>query len=173
MDSELKKLEMELERLAPEALPEGMISRMEDAMNGWQENEQEEKVVPFPVADSKESRGSIWKAVAAMVMLGAATAMLIPTGSEVSAVNLAVATPGPVAAPVSLPVAPVSFEPLSAERDVVSANNHGVVFVGKDVPHRCMRVESLEHYEFEGENGQTLRVSKPSVDYILIPVRAD
>ena len=27
--------------------------------------------------------------------------------------------------------------------------------------------------EFEGEDGQTLRVSKPAVNYVLIPIRAD
>ena len=37
MDPELQKMEAELERMAPGSMPEGMISRMEAAMEGWKD----------------------------------------------------------------------------------------------------------------------------------------
>jgi len=36
MDSELKQLEDQLSKLAPSAMPKGMLQRMEEAMHGWQ-----------------------------------------------------------------------------------------------------------------------------------------
>ena len=37
MDSELQKIETDLERMSPGSMPEGMIRRMEEAMEGWRE----------------------------------------------------------------------------------------------------------------------------------------
>ena len=56
MDPELKKIEAELERIAPGRMPEGMISRIEAAMEGskdvsWQD--EETKGVPFPRVQQK------------------------------------------------------------------------------------------------------------------------
>ena len=53
MDPDLQKMEAELERMAPGRMPEGMISRMEAAMEGWKDvswQDEQAKVVPFPLA---------------------------------------------------------------------------------------------------------------------------
>ena len=42
MDPELQKIEAELERMSAGGMPEGMISRMEAAMEGWEEVAEEE-----------------------------------------------------------------------------------------------------------------------------------
>ena len=177
MDSELRELEEELGRVAPNALPEGLISRMEAAMDGWQENEREEKVVPFPAQGpgAGSGRGGWWRAVAAVAILGAAAALMVPEG--ILSRPPALATTTPVANTVSNwsgeAVAPVAFQPLSAERDVVRAEKQGVVIMSGNTPHQCVRVEYLDRFEFEGEDGQELHVRKPSVGYILIPVSPD
>ena len=55
MDPELEKIESELERMSPAGMPEGMISRIEAAMEGWRDvswQDEEAKVVQFPQADA-------------------------------------------------------------------------------------------------------------------------
>ena len=87
MDPELQKIEAELERIAPGNMPEGLIGRMETAMEGWQEAVEQdaaEKVVPFPLAEeeseipeiSSGGRG-LWAAAASMALLGGVAAMII------------------------------------------------------------------------------------------------
>ena len=174
MEPDLKEFEEELERLAPAALPEGLIARMEAAMDGWQDAEREEKVVPFPAKEDVKFGGGLWKAAAAVAILGAAVALLIPA-EESSSTTVASISPSSNSRGgwVERDVAPVSFSPLSAERDVVRTDSQGMIMMKGDTPHRCVRVEYMEHYEFKGEDGQTLRVSKPAVNYVLIPVRPD
>ena len=175
MDAELKELEAELERLAPEALPEGLITRMAAAMDGWQESEHEEKVVPFPQGEAKTAAGrnGFWRAAAAVAILGAAAALLVPQTSPVDGGSpVALASFAPSGAASTKPVG-ASFAPVSAERNVVNAENHGPVVLVGGVPHRCVRVDSFDLIEYVDESGAQILVKKPSVDFMLIPLQPD
>ena len=62
MDSELERFEAELAKLSPGSLPEGLIARMEAAMEGWeaappQEVGESGKVVPFPKLEEEAEVG--------------------------------------------------------------------------------------------------------------------
>lgn len=174
MDAELKELEAELERIAPNALPEGLISRMAAAMDGWQENEREEKVVPFPKQEeARPGWTGFWRAAAAVAILGAAAALLVP-GKDKHAGTVAAVQPQAVSdtwiQPTTLKPA---FSPVSAERNVVSAENQGRIVLIGGVPHQCVRVDSLDHVEYADQSGATIHVKKPAVDFMLIPLRPD
>ena len=174
MDAELKELEEELERLAPNALPEGLISRMAAAMDGWQEDEREEKVVPFPNKEEEEapSRSGFWRIAAAVAILGAATALLIP-GTNDPQPTVAAASSGQPVKPMFENGARATFEPVSAERSVVNADQHGNIVLVGGVPHRLVRVNCLDNYKYVDGSGAQILVKKPSVDFVLIPLRPD
>lgn len=173
MDSDLKEFEEELSRLAPEAMPDGLISRMEAAMDGWQDAEKEEKVVPFPQKEFEKSRSGLWRTAAAVAILGASAALLVPSGGSAPNKEVALTSSLPAASMTPKQVAPVSFEPHSAQRNVVSANNEGMVVMRDETPHLCVRFQYMDRFEFKGPDGRSLQVRKPAVRYVLIPVRAD
>ena len=174
MDAELKQLEEELERLAPEALPEGLISRMAAAMDNWQESEREEKVVPFPqhVEDGSSVWSGFWKTAAAVALLGAAAALMMPGTTEPSSGPVAASVVQP-APPLFKPASQAKFSPVSAERNVVNAEQQGRIVVVGGVPHRCVRVNCLDNFKYVDGSGAQIHVERPSVDFVLVPVRPD
>lgn len=171
MDPELKKFEEELERLCPVAMPDGLIARMESAMDRWQEEAAEEKVVPFPGREENAygaSRGGFWAAAAAVALLGALAALLVPdkggyAGSEQLATSDA-AVPA---------LAPASFSPVGASRNILAASDEGFVMTRDAVPHRAVRVEYTDLVEFTNERGERLQLEAPRVRIVLIPVQVD
>ena len=170
MDADLRKFEEELERLSPSGMPDGMIARMEAAMEGWQTQEEPaRKVVPFPGWNgSKESgrKGNFWAAAAAVALFGAATALLVPNRDANR-----VAESG---TPVMPEVTAASFAPVNAHRNIINASDEGVVMTNNARPHRAVRLEVVDRIEFRNAAGQKLRVeAPPRVRIVLIPVRTD
>ena len=169
MDGELKQFEEDLERLAPAGMPEGLISRMEEAMAGWQDAAPggDEKVVPFPAAEKEDQGGSsrgFWSAAAAVALLGAVVAFMLPDqkSDEVVAVPSAESN-----------YAAASFAPTNLDRNIIQASDGGVVFTNGDRPHRLVRVEYLDHVEYRNAAGAELHLEKPSVNFVLIPLETD
>lgn len=167
MDAELKKLEEELEGLCPVALPDGMIARMEAAMDGWQEGGDEENVVSFSGRGDTTpgaSRNGFWAAAAAVAVLGAIVALLVPSGNRDAVAN----SPG-----FDASYAPASFSPVGATSNIVAASDEGFVVTRDAVPHRAVRVEYMDQIEFTNDQGERLQVEAPRVRIVLIPVRVD
>jgi hypothetical protein len=169
MDLELKQFEEELERLAPAGLPEGLISRMESAMAGWQEAEPagDEKVVPFPKVEVESQGGfsrGFWSAAAAVALLGAVVALVLP--NQTAEKNVAASDAAPE-------FAAVSFAPTNLDRNIIQAADGGVVFTADERPHRLVRVEYVDRIKFRNAAGEELHVEKPSVNFVLIPVETD
>lgn len=169
MDGELKQFEEDLERLAPAGMPEGMISRMEAAMAGWQDAapSEEEKVVPFPKAEQEQQGGAsrgFWSAAAAVAVLGAVVAFVMPNNQADNVVKGRTAAPN---------YAAVSFAPTNLDRNIIQASDGGVVFTNDDRPHRLVRVEYVDRLEYRNAAGAELHVEKPTVNFVLIPVETD
>ena len=166
MDAELKKFEEDLERLCPVAMPDGMIARMEAAMDGWQD-QTEEKVVPFPVHEEGShgaSRSGFWAAAAAVAVLGALVALFVPSGGQDRLADNRGFNPS---------YSPASFSPVGASSNIVAASDEGFVVTRDAVPHRAVRVEYMDRIELKGNQGQILQVESPRVRIVLIPVRVD
>jgi len=170
MDAELKKFEEELERLSPAGMPDGLISRMEAAMEGWQGREESvQKVVPFPGGSAGKGvgrKGSLWAAAAAVALLGAAAALLVPSGEPTQI--------GTAILPEDADFLEASFEPVNARQNIINASDQGVVMTNDARPHRAVRLECVDHIEFRNDAGQKLRVEAlPRVRIVLIPVWTD
>ncbi|NNM28485.1 MAG: hypothetical protein HKO57_03130 [Akkermansiaceae bacterium] len=167
----MKKFEEELERMAPRRLPENLLARMEAAMDDWEEHD--EKVVPFPsrAGESRLIGRGFLKAVAAVAVLGAALALMLPGGFK-SAPETA-DRPNPSGSVLLAGISPASFAPQDAQRKLVSAADQGVVVTRDSRPHRVLRVESMDHYTFQNAKGEVLTMERPRVEFVLIPLETD
>ena len=188
MDPELEKIEAELERIAPGSMPEGLIGRMEAAMEGWQEAPEQdaaEKVVPFPLAeeesDVEESRGDgrgLWAAAASMALLGGVAAMIMT--SDPSPLKVAEQDPGEnstgdssviLVDPEALQT--IELAPKTAKRTILDSTDRAVIIPNGSKPMRLMRVDLVDRVVFLSPDGEEVHLEVPSVNYQLIPVPTD
>ncbi len=123
-------------------------------------------VVPFP------ARGRFWRsrtslaAAAAIALLGAAAALLVPQppgNAPVAAGN----------ADVAPPLADVrSFVPAGYGRGLSEARHEGVIW-RDDGPHRVVRVVYMDRVTLRNAKGEMVEVEQPRIDYILVPAKVD
>ena len=187
MDPELQKIEAELESMCPGRMPEGMISRMEAAMEGWKDvswQDEESKVVPFPqtgeltVPHLERSRRSLWAAVAGMALLGAVAGMvLIPEELPSGTASNNPANDGSTQASVTAldpeAVQTIELAPKTAKRTIVDASKRNVIIPNGSRPLRVMRVELVDKVMFSGPGGEEFHLEVPSVNYRLVPAPTD
>lgn len=111
-------------------------------------------------------------AAAAVALLGSIAAFMVPAGTTEKQGAENVAAPEPVAAQLvagsTSPVATLGFSPnLGDSRDM------GVVWRGKHQPHRIIRRTYLEQDVVEDNEGNSVPVMRPRVEYIIIPEKID
>lgn len=185
MDPELQKIEAELERMSAGGMPEGMISRMEAAMECWQEvaEEETEKVVPFPQveeSDHGETRSgkSLWAAAASVALLGGVAAMVLtadPNPLEVVDNAGTESVAGDSSATIVNPesVRTIELAPKTAKRTILDASDRDVIIPNGSRPMRLMRVDLVDRVVFLSPSGEEVHLEVPSVNYQLIPVPTD
>lgn len=195
---ELANLEQHLGKVAPSAMPEGMLSRMAEAMDRWHEGlPLDEKVVLFEEAEKempaqrstakqqKASRGGMVAAAAAVALLGAVTALMLPRNDAPTAATIAAgiknsstkAEKTSVAVMESPSVIASTVEPRdtwllpdSLSHQVTHTSDRGVVLSGDSIPHRCIQVDYVEKLKAQAEDGSEIELERPAVEYYLIPV---
>lgn len=192
-DGELRQLEIHLEQMTPAEMSANVLARMESAMDRWHEFVPvEEKVVPFgdqqdEVSDHKRSRGGMFAAAAAMAVMGAATALILPQFNSSPEGNVvAENNPQPVVRPHAQPVlSPVNtldvsnapreawLVPGSLRHQVTSTTDQGVIMAGDNTPHRCIRVDYVDRIKVQDEEGREIEINRPGVDFMLIPVETN
>jgi hypothetical protein len=132
-----------------------------------------EKIVPFPntitIPPAHASR-SVWGTAAAVALIGAATALMMPIGKN------------PEATPSILKVAPLlsasppssgHFVPAGFNRGLSEVHDEGVVWKSNNQPHSVVRVVYKDLVTFKDGSGRTMQVEQPRVEYMLVPARAD
>lgn len=180
MDSDLERFEEELARLSPGKLPEGLISRMEAAMEGWSQGAEQlpenggenGKVVLFPPrgAEGRPGRRSnLWAAAASVALLGAAAGFFFSAEPGRESASAADAR----AARESASLQPVEFAPQAAKRKILGASEERVIIANGAQPLRVMRLDYVDRMVFRNENGEEVHLEVPSVNYRLVPVVTD
>ena len=187
MDPELQKMEAELESMCPGRMPEGMISRMEAAMEGWKDvswQDGESKVVPFPHAEDmtapqvERSGRSLWAAVAGMALLGAVAGMVLipeqlPSGTASNRPANEGSTQASAMALDPEAVQTIELAPKTAKRTIVDASKRNVIIPNGSIPLRLMRVELVDRVMFSGPGGEEFHLEVPSVNYRVVPAPTD
>jgi hypothetical protein len=180
MDKDLLELEEELRSFAPRAMSAKVVSRMVSAMESWEESEEISaekssdevnagKVVAFPSHSSHHQRRSswhpTWAAAAAVAIVGAVGAVMVPKSDSSGAGVTAMSDD---LGPVPL-LRQASFVPVKAERKV-SSMDAGVISDRQGTPYQVLRVTRQEEANFEGDDNVGLKISRPKVDYFVVPV---
>ncbi|MBK1853920.1 hypothetical protein JO972_03035 [Verrucomicrobiaceae bacterium 5K15] len=206
-DEELQSLESHLGQLAPAGMSADLVTRMAEAMDRWHEYVPlEEKLVPFgdhdeplsePAAETivpmrrKSSSYGMYAAAAAVALLGAAAALVMPHMNQPAA-NAVIAdagsaadlAPTPKASPVidsgnlhsvDVSTAPREawVEPGSLSHDITNTIDAGVMITRDNVPHRSIRIEYVDRVKLIDEDGREIQIDRPGVQYMLIPVKTN
>ncbi|QTN34274.1 hypothetical protein HZ994_18755 [Akkermansiaceae bacterium] len=141
----------------------------------------DEKIVLF----HKQSKAGLEKvrrfprlnvaAAAAVALLGALTAFMIPWGGAGKATagngKPAVGKTIPNASPNTHP--DPNFVPAGYGRNLSETRDEGVIWRGKNQPHRVWRLTFTDMVTLKNEKGETYQVEKPRHEYVIIPEKID
>ncbi len=105
-------------------------------------------------------------AVAAVALLGAFTAYMIPGGNS--------GTTTGSGNPVTINKALDShFAPASYGRNLSETRDEGVIWRGKNQPHRVIRLTYIDKVTLKNDKGETYQEEKPRYEYVIIPEKID
>ena len=130
----------------------------------------DEKILRFPKAAVHTRRTRpIWGAAAAVALIGAVTALMIPAGKApaIPTRQVAVTSP-PVTAPANENLVPASFN-----RGLSEVHDEGVIWKSNNQPHTVVRVVYKDRITLKEANGRTFQVEQPRVEYMLVPAKTD
>jgi hypothetical protein len=162
-----------LRRTSPAKLPLDFLADLESITAGVH-FPVDEKVILFPngnASPQKRRHRPMWAAAAAVALIGAATALLVPTAESQKTVPQAGNGIG-----ISPPVATGAgnhFVPATFNRGLSEVHDEGVVWKSNNEPHRVVRVVYTDHVTLKDSSGRTMEVEQPRVKYMLVPDKTD
>jgi hypothetical protein len=131
----------------------------------------EQKIVSFPkpaaITPARQHR-SVWRAAAAVALIGGLSALLLPTEKKTESY---VAAPG-TTTPSATAKGTKSFIPASFGRGLKEVHDEGVIWKSNE-PHRVLRVIYKDHMTLKDANGRIVEVEEPREQYMLVPARTD
>ena len=131
-----------------------------------------EKIVLFPKANPAvhtRRQRPLWGAAAAVALIGAATALLMPAGKTSNQLGSQMTqASSPVARPANGNFAPASFN-----RGVSEVHDEGVVWKSNNQPHSLVRVVYKDKITLRDKQGRTFQVEQPRVEYMLVPAKTN
>jgi len=160
-----------LRETSPAKLPADFLASLESVTAGVHFSV-DEKVILFPngnAAPKERRHRPIWAAAAAVALIGAASALLVPTADTPKTDSQASnrTTPPAIAAEAG------NFVPTSFNRGLSEVHDEGVVWKSNNQPHRVVRVVYTEHVTLRDASGRTVEVEQPRVKYMLVPDKTD
>lgn len=175
-------LEDKLRAFRPRTIPAGLHASLLKSL-GDTPFAVDEKIVLFnkPAAGTTsngKTRGAFrlnLAAAAAVALLGAIAAFLVPsdTAKNESAQTEVPLRPETVTlAPQTLPAFPAS--PIApASRNLSDTRDEGVVWRGKNQPHRVLRLTYMDQVTVMDAEGNPIPTQRPRVEYVIIPEKID
>lgn len=131
----------------------------------------DEKIVLFPKANPTvphRRQRPLWSAAAAVALIGAATALLMPAGKNPDKV---VSQMRQLSSPVARP-SNDNFAPASFNRGVSEVHDEGIVWKANNQPHSLVRVVYKDMITLKDNEGRTYQVEQPRVEYMLVPAKS-
>ena len=132
----------------------------------------DEKIVLFPKANTSihvRRQRPIWAAAAAVALIGAASALLVPSGRAPATVarQNTPASPPPVTRATGGNLMPATFN-----RGLSEVHDEGVVWKSNNQPHSLVRVVYKDKITVT-KDGRTYQVEQPRVEYMLVPAKTN
>ena len=134
-----------------------------------------EKIVMFPkvnTATHTHRQRPMWGAAAAVALIGAASALLIPAGKTPEKFVSQNAPALPVSPPV-IRAANSNLVPASFNRGVSEVHDEGVVWKSNTQPHSLIRVVYKDKITLKDREGRTFQVEQPRIEYMLVPAKSN
>jgi hypothetical protein len=181
LSSEEMDFEKQLRVIRPRGIRESFFTELQDAT----ENTPfavDEKIVLFNkasqsrVAGNKDKRRNIIRfniaAAAAVALLGALSAMIIPGASPKSSTIVAADPQTKMASP--LPPTRSNITPASYNRNLSDTSDEGVIWLDNNTqPYRVFSQTYMDRVTTENVNGEFIELEKPCVEHVLIPEKID
>lgn len=160
-----------LASVKPRPLPAALQSSLSAALDGTP-FAVDEKIVLFH-GSAKAGHGKIPSfrrfniaAAAAVAILGAAAAFMVPQGGRTETAERS--NPPEIGT-----VASANFAPTSFGRNPSETRDEGVIWRGKNQPHRVLRLTYMENVTTKNADGETIQVQRPHYEYVIIPEKID
>ncbi|MES2923107.1 MAG: hypothetical protein V4819_16240 [Verrucomicrobiota bacterium] len=131
-----------------------------------------EKIVMFPKANTAthtHRKRPVWGAAAAVALIGAASALMIPAGKAPEKI---VRQGAPVSPPATR-TTNSNFAPASFNRGVSEVHDEGVVWKSNTQPHSLVRVVYKDNITLKDKEGRTFQIEQPRVEYMLVPAKSN
>lgn len=179
MDEELREIETKLEQMAPAAMPDDILARMEQAMERWQEFVPvEEKVIPFQ-AETQPKKGlrffNVWASAAAVTLVAATSFMVLSDDkAEETVVANSPIVDEPVLASSVMPaqnidkVIPASNAQFQTQ--ITESSNGVIAYDAKGRPIRVMQLGFEDEVTVRDSDGRVYKVKQPRIEYYAVPV---
>jgi hypothetical protein len=168
---EESRFEARLRGISPTGLAPDFLASLETIVSGVP-FPVDEKIVLFPKAGAarpQQSKRPMWSAAAAVALIGAMTALLVPAGGPANTVaSQPVTKPTPS---TNLPTE--NLIPAGFNRGVSNVHDEGVVWKSNSQPHTLMRVEYIDRITMKDKDGREYQVEQPRTRYMLVPAKTD
>ena len=168
LDDELE-LEEKLRANAPACLDPALMASLEATCTAIP-FPKEKNIVGFPKSKSRpptSKRGQL-AAAAAIALLGAATALLIPMKGNSPSATARKSSSSQAIQPSNAILTPASFK-----RGLTAASDEGVVGQSNQRPHRVLKLTYQDCATLRDDKGRTYEVEQPRVEYVLAPAKMD
>ncbi|MBC8127459.1 MAG: hypothetical protein H8M99_10005 [Gloeobacteraceae cyanobacterium ES-bin-144] len=171
LDSSEIAFERSMQRFTPADLPASLMASLEAAVSGVP-FPNHEKVVSFP-GRSKQSPANNrkwWSAAAAVALLGAISALMIPAGPSTKTL---VSAPLTTTNQSPSTISPNGFIPASFNRNLREASDQGVVWKSNTQPQQVLKFIYMEKKTYKNADGRTIEIEQPRVHYYLVPAKTN
>lgn len=168
-----KQFEAELRRFQPSALAPSLLASLEIQCSGIA-FPKAAAVVAFPKAKHPpQPRRTAWSAAAAVALLGALAALLIPTHPDNNP-SVARHHPAPLI-PESGTHTPQASEisPAAFSRKLSETSDEGVIWPTNQQAHRVLKVVYKDLVTLKRADGSSYQVEQPRVEYFIVPTHSD
>ena len=129
-------------------------------------------IVPFPTLTTPpplRRHRPMWGAAAAVAIIGAATALLVPTDTTPVSHERPVAAAAPSAADSTSR----NFVPAGFNTNLSEVHDEGVIWKSNNQPHSVVRMVYKDQVTLKDANGRTVQVEQPRIEYMLVPAKTD
>jgi len=162
----------------PSPLSPALSNRLEEALSRIP-HPHSGKVVHFPATRKESTAPAAWKkwaVAAAVALMGATSALLVPHPPAGSHTQQASNTPAPQdsARTNSSPAINAgSLVPAGYRRGLSEAKDEGIVWQPQYGPHRRLKLVYRELVTLHDQTGRVYQVERPRVEYVLVPAKVD
>lgn len=169
------RFEERLRQSSPARLSPDFLAELESITRGvhFPVNE---KILLFPngapAAAKARTHRPMWASAAAVALIGAATALLMPT-REVAKTAYSNGGGGVIGRPPASSNPTRNFVPATFNRGLSAVHDEGVIWKSDTEPQRVVRVVYHDQMTLKDDSGRTIEVEQPRVEYMLVPARTD